>query len=86
MTIDENTFLSGKFESNGNYEIKLESSFVNFKDIYATNLNVDFNNKSGFIELEEINSKLISGKDFKLFTEFIDDSLKVKSSYKSLKR
>ena len=85
LTIDENTFLSGKFESNGNYEIKLESSFVNFKDIYATNLNVDFNNKSGFIELEEINSKLISGKDFKLFTEFIDDSLKVKSSYKSSK-
>ena len=85
LSIDENTFLSGKFESNGDYDIKLESSFVNFKEIYATNLNIDFNNKSGSIEVEEINSKLISGKGFKLFAEFINDSLKVNSSYKSSK-
>ncbi|MDA7810580.1 translocation/assembly module TamB, partial [Flavobacteriaceae bacterium] len=85
LSIDENTFLKGKFESNGNYEIKLESSFVNYKDIYATNLNLDINNKSGFIHFDEIKSKLVSGKDFKLLTEFKNDSLKVNSSYKSSK-
>ena len=85
LSIDENTFLKGKFESNGNYEIKLESSFVSYKDIYATNLNLDINNESGFIHFDEIKSKLVSGKDFKLLTEFKNDSLKVNSSYKSSK-
>ena len=83
LSIDENTFVSGNFESNGDYNVKIESSFVNFKDIYATNINVDISNKFGFIEVQEINSNLINGKDFKLFTEFVNDSLKVNSSYKS---
>ena len=86
LSIDENTFFSGRFESNGDYDIKLESSFVNFKDIYITNLNLDLNNNFGSIKVDEINSKLISGKDFELFTNFENDSLSVNSSYKTSKK
>ena len=85
LSIDENTFVSGKFKSNGDYEIKLESSFVNFNEIYVKNLNLDLNNKFGSIKVEEINYDLINGKDFQLFTEFFNDSLKVNASYKSSK-
>ena len=83
LLIDENTFLSGKFESNGNYDLKLESSFINFKDIKASNFNLNINNKSGSLLIDKINSKLISGTSFKLNTKFVKDSLKVNSSYTS---
>ena len=85
LSIDENTFFAGRFEQNGDYSIKLESSFVNFKDIYVTNLNLDLNNNFGSIKVDEINSKLISGKDFELFTNFENDSLLVNSSYKTFR-
>ena len=83
LLIDENTFLSGKFESNGNYNLKLESSFINFKDIKASNVNLNINNKSGSLLIDKINSKLISGTSFKLNTNFVKDFLKVNSSYTS---
>ena len=85
LSIDENTFLKGNFESNGNYQINLESSLVNFKDIIATNLNLSLNNNSGYISIDEISSKLITGKDFKISSNFLNDSLKVTSSYNTLK-
>ena len=85
LSIDENTFLKGNFESNGNYQINLESSLVDFKDIIATNLNLSLNNNSGYISIDEISSKLITGKDFKISSNFLNDSLKVTSSYNSLK-
>ena len=83
LSIDENTFVSGKFKSNGDYNLKFESSFVKFKDLYATNLNVDINNKSGFIEISRIDSDLISGNDFKIITNFINGSHQVNSSFRS---
>jgi hypothetical protein len=83
LLIDDNTFLSGKFESNGNYDLKLESSFINFKDIKASNVNLSINNKFGSLSIDKINSKLISGTSFDLNTKFIKDSLKVNTSYTS---
>ena len=85
LSIDENTFIKGRFESNGNYEVKLESSLLNFKDITANNLNLDINNKVGFIKIDKIKSPLINGKDFELNSNFINDSLIVSSSYSSSK-
>ena len=83
LLIDENTFLAGKFESNGNYDLKLESSFINFKDVKASNVNLSINNKFGSLSIDKINSKLISGTSFDLNTKFIKDSLKVNTSYTS---
>ena len=83
LLIDDNTFLSGKFESNGNYDLKLESSFINFKDVKASNVNLSINNKFGSLSIDKINSKLISGTSFDLNTKFIKDSLKVNTSYTS---
>jgi len=85
LSIDENTFIKGRFESNGNYEVKLESSLLNFKDITANNLNLDINNTVGFIKIDKIKSPLINGKDFELNSNFINDSLIVSSSYSSSK-
>ena len=85
LSIDENTFIKGTFETNGNYELKLESSFLNFKDITANNFLLDINNKVGFIKIDKIKSPLINGKDFELNTNFINDSLIVSSSYSSAK-
>ena len=85
LLIDENTFLKGNFESNGNYQINFESSFFRYKDINAINLNLALSNKSGLIKVDNINSRFINGKDFIISTNFVNDSLKVISSYKSIK-
>ena len=85
LSIDENTFVKGTFENNGNYELKLESSLLNYKDITADNVYLDINNKVGFIKIDKIKSPLINGKDFELNTNFINDSLIVTSSYSSAK-
>ena len=85
LSIDENTFIRGKFSSNGEYEIKLESSLLKFKDITANNIYLDVNNKDGFIKIDKIKSPIINGKDFNLNTNFINDSLIVSSSYNSIK-
>ncbi len=85
LSIDENTFVKGTFENNGNYELKLESSLLNYKDITADNVYLDINNKVGFIKIDKIKSPLINGKDFELNTNFINDSLIVTSSYSSSK-
>jgi len=85
LSIDENTFIKGTFENNGNYQLKLESSLLNFKDITANNVYLDINNEVGFIKIDKIESPLINGKDFELNTNFINDSLIVSSSYSSAK-
>ena len=85
LSIDENTFIKGTFENDGNYELKLESSLLNYKDITVENVYLDINNKVGFIKIDKIKSPLINGKDFELNTNFINDYLNVSSRYSSAK-
>ena len=83
LDIDENTFFAGKFSENGNYEIKLETAFLNYKDISLNNLDLDLSSSSGYITIDEIKSPLINGNNFKITTDFFNDLLSVESSYKS---
>ena len=83
LDIDENTFFAGKFSENGNYEIKLETAFLNFKDLTLSNLDLDLSSSGGYIIIDEIESPFINGNNFKITTDFFNDSLSVESSYSS---
>ena len=83
LDIDENTFFAGKFSENGNYEIKLETAFLNFKDLSLSNLDLDLSSSGGYIIIDEIESPFINGNNFKITTDFFNDSLSVESSYSS---
>ena len=83
LDIDENTFFAGKFSENGNYEIKLETAFLNFKDLTLSNLDLDLSSSGGYIIIDEIKSPFINGNNFKITTDFFNDSLSVESSYSS---
>ena len=86
LSIDENTFLRGKFNQSGKYEIKLESSFLKFKDVLITDVDLDINEKEGQIQIRNINSPIINGNNFNVKTNFSQDKLFVQSSYIAKKK
>ncbi len=85
LSIDENTFIKGKFESNGSYELNLESSFLKFNDISTENIDLKFTESGGYINILNIKSPIINGNKFKLSSSFNNDLLTVNASYLSNK-
>ena len=86
LSIDENTFFRGKFNEDGKYEIQLESSFLKFKDILISDIDLDLNNDEGFIQIKDIKSTIVNGTNFNIKTNFFDDNLFVESSYMAKKK
>mgnify|MGYP001297598693 CR=1 FL=1 len=85
LSIDENTFLKGRFLTDGSYELNLESSFLSFNNIRAENIDFNITNNGGYINIKNIESTVLNGKDFKLNTLFENDFLNVNASYLSNK-
>ena len=83
IDIDENTFLSGDFKSNGDYTLNLKSNFIKYDDFIAENVDAIINNHKSKIEIEKINSNLVQGKELVLESSFLNDTLFVKSDYTS---
>ena len=84
LLIDENTFVKGKFESNGSFQLNLESSLIEYNDIILENIQLNINNEFGYIKINDLKSKLVNGKDFKLESSFVNDTLFISSTYNSL--
>ena len=84
LLIDENTFVKGKFESNGSFQFNLESSLIEYNDIILENIQLNINNEFGYIKINDLKSKLVNGKDFKLESSFVNDTLFISSTYNSL--
>ena len=81
VEIDENTFLSGVFKSNGDYELSLKSDLFKYSDLSISDVDLRVNNQNGRINIKNINSDLIKGKDLVLESSFINDTIFVKSNY-----
>ena len=83
IDIDENTFLSGNFKSNGDYSVSLKSNFVKYDDFTAENIDANINNYNGKIDIKKVSSNIIQGKEFVLESNFSSDTLFVNSNYTS---
>ena len=84
LLVDENTFIKGLFEEDGSYQLSLESSKIEYNDIYLENIELSANNKEGYINISDLKSKLINGKSFNLNSNFLNDTLFIASTYNSL--
>ena len=83
IDIDDNTFLSGDFKSNGDYSLSLKSNFIKYDDFKAENIDASVNNKNGKINIKKVSSNLIKGKELVLESNFSNDTLFVNSNYTS---
>ena len=83
LEIDENTFISGNFNSNGKFNINLKSNYLNYDQIKSEDIDFRFSNTIGSIDVGKLDSKLVKGIDLKVTTIFDDDILYVSSTYKT---
>ena len=81
--MDENTFISGNFNSNGEFNINLKSNYLNYDQIKSEDIDFRFSNTIGSIDVGKLDSKLLKGIDLKVNTIFDNDILYVSSTYKT---
>ncbi|MBL6649646.1 MAG: translocation/assembly module TamB [Flavobacteriaceae bacterium] len=83
LDIDENTFVSGNFKSNGEFNFNLKSKYLNYNQIKSEDIDLKFSNTVGSIDIGKLNSKFIEGTNLKVNTIFSNDTLYVSSNYKA---
>ena len=83
IEIDENTFLSGSFNSNGDYELGLKSNSLKYDGLSIEEVDVKMDSDNGRLEIKNIKSNFLEGKELVMESSFLNDTLFVKSNYTS---
>lgn len=83
IEIDENTFLSGSFNSNGDYELGLKSNSLKYDGLSIEEVDVKMDSDNGRFEIKNIKSIFLEGKELVMESSFLNDTLFVKSNYTS---
>jgi len=87
LTLSKNTFIEGRIETDEKgFELTFNSPEIKFQDYFATNINVDVNNRNPlfntFIEIDSINAGIYRASQFSLINVTKRDTLLIKSEFK----
>ena len=83
LDLDESTFVSGNFKSDGDYEIAVKSNYINYDNIETENIDLKFSNNGGEFKIKKLKSSLVEGTNFYVDSTFSDDTLYVCLLYTS---
>ena len=83
LDLDESTFVSGNFKSDGDYELGVKSNYINYDNIETENIDLKFSNNGGEFKIKKLKSSLVEGTNFYVDSTFSDDTLYVNSNYKT---
>lgn len=81
LELDQSTFLSGDFKSNGDYEIGVKSNYINYDDIRSENIDLKYSNNGGSLTVKKLKSSFIEGTELLINSNFVKDTLFVDSNY-----
>jgi hypothetical protein len=87
LTLSKNTFIEGRIETDEKgFELTFNSPEIKFQDYFATNINIDVNNRNPlfntFIEIDSINAGIYRASQFSLINVTKRDTLLIKTEFK----
>ena len=80
FTIDQNTFLSGEFDSY-NYNIKIQTPNLKFSKVIVDDFILNISNNSGNINISSVKSNYFNGKNIEISLAKIDDFTNIDLSF-----
>ncbi|MDC3110025.1 translocation/assembly module TamB [Flavobacteriales bacterium] len=80
FTIDQNTFLSGEFDTY-NYNIKIQTPNLKFSKVIVDDFILNISNNSGNINISSVKSNYFNGKNIEISLAKIDDFTNIDLSF-----
>ena len=80
FTIDQNTFLSGEFDTY-NYNIKIQTSNLKFSKVIVDDFILNISNNSGNINISSVKSNYFNGNNIEISLAKIDDFTNIDLSF-----
>ncbi|MFL2591726.1 MAG: translocation/assembly module TamB domain-containing protein [Flavobacteriaceae bacterium] len=80
FTIDQNTFLSGEFDTH-NYNIKIQTPNLKFSKVIVDDFILNISNNSGNINISSVKSNYFNGKNIEISLAKIDDFTNIDLSF-----
>ena len=83
FTIDQNTFLSGEFDTD-NYKIKIQTPSLEFSKVILDDFTLNISNNSGNINISTVKSNYFNGENIEISLAKIGDFTNVDLNFKQL--
>ena len=83
FTIDQNTFLSGEFDTD-NYKIKIQTPSLEFSKVIVDDFTLNISNNSGNININTVKSNYFNGENIEISLAKIGDFTNVDLNFKQL--
>ena len=83
FTIDQNTFLSGEFDTD-NYKIKIQTPSLEFSKVIVDDFTLNISNNSGNINISTVKSNYFNGENIEISLAKIGDFTNVDLNFKQL--